>query len=381
MTECETTAGVVVESLAGERRVTQIGVNDPRWQDFVASHPDRSIFHHPAWSKALMEESGRTPFALACEGADGSLLGILPLLETRGVPFNLGDCVIRRRLSSLPRTPFAGPLSTRPDVREALVRAAADVALKERTTLELRSFSEALEGTGYAFGVVRWKESHAVPLVRGGNELRLGNAHKTHRVRWAVNKAHKLGVAVQWAGAEEDLRTWYGLYLDTMRWHMSPPRAYRVLASLWRNLHPSGLMRLLLAYRAQGGADELLSGCVYLALGKSFYCWLNGRRRDQLGFHPNDAIHWEAMTTAWREGFEFYDLGQVEEGQQGLIEFKSKWGAEPRRSYRYYFPAPKRLRAPAPESSGNFRRVAKRLWRSVPLPVTARIGDWVYRYL
>ncbi len=362
-------------------RVTQIEISDPRWDRFVASHPDRSIFHHPGWSQALMEEYGRKPFALACEDDDGTILGILPLLEVGGVPFKLGAHVIGRRLSSLPRTPVVGPLSATPEVTKALVRAAIAKAREAGMTLELKTQSGALESAEDGLAGVVWKQSLLIPLLQGGAELRVGNARKAHRVKWAVNKALKLGVKVRWAETEEELHVWYRLYLDTMRWHTAPPRPYRFFESLWRRLHPSGLMRLLLAYREQDGATDVLSGCIYLASGRSFYCWQNGRRREQLRFHPNDAIHWEGITTARTEGFEFYDFGQVEEDQQGLIEFKSKWGAEQRRSWRYYYPAPKSPRPPAPKPDAYAHRIVKHLWRHVPLALTMRIGDWIYGYL
>ncbi len=366
---------------AATYRVIQIEEDDPRWHQFVASHPDRSVFHHPAWSRALMEEYGRKPFVLAAEDPEGKLLGILPLLDTRGMPFNAGEHIIARRLASLPRTPVAGPLSTGREITQALVHAAVARAQECHLMLQLKTLANTLDGLVDGLIGVPWKQAYVIRLPQPGTELRFGNARKTHRVKWAVNKAVKSGVTVQWADAEAQLHAWYELYVDTMRWHGSLPRPYRFFASLWRGLHPGGLMRLLLAYQEQHGAARMLSGCLYLISGRSFYCWLNGRRRDQLDFHPNDAIHWEGISAAWKEGFELYDFGEVDEDQRGLIEFKSKWGAEPQRSYRYYYPPPKNLCAPVPVPDGFGRRGLRGLWRHVPLPMTVRIGDWIYGHL
>src|SRR3989441_12225942 len=75
---------------------------DKRWEEFLASHPDALIYHHPGWIRALEKEYGRECLALACEDTSGQLRGILPLLATRGLPWELGDDRARRRLSSLP---------------------------------------------------------------------------------------------------------------------------------------------------------------------------------------------------------------------------------------------------------------------------------------
>src|ERR1700761_9062199 len=83
---------------------------DPRWEAFVLGHPDATIYHHPAWLKVLEREYPQRSLFLACEDADGTLRGIFPLLYTRGLPFSKGNPLTGPRLSSLPRTPLAGPL-------------------------------------------------------------------------------------------------------------------------------------------------------------------------------------------------------------------------------------------------------------------------------
>ncbi len=361
-------------------RITVLEVNDPRWESFVTAQPEALLFHHPGWARALWDEYGRKPFALACEDGGGRLLGILPLMETQGLPFSLGEHVICRRLASLPRTPVAGPLATSPEVAKTLLMAAAERAREAGVTLQVKALSSEFESID---GLVRvpWKEAYVIALPAAGREMNFGNARRNHRVKWAVNKAMRLGVTVRWADCEDDLRAWFELYLETMRWHQSLPRPYRFFVALWRNLHSRGLIRLLLAEHHQVGKTTLLAGCIYLVSGRTFYCWLNGRRRDLLGLHPNDAIHWHAIHEACEGGFRFYDFGEVDEDQQGLVEFKSKWGAQPVCSSRYYYPAPRHLQTRPSASYRLAHRLIQFAWRRVPLPATVWIGDRVYRYL
>ena len=61
-------------------------------------------------------------------------------------------------------------------------------------------------------------------------------------------------------------------------------------------------------------------------------------RTADFALRPNDIIMGRAINDASEEGFRFVDLGEVPEGDENLARFKSKWGAEPVRLYRYYSP-------------------------------------------
>ena len=85
--------------------------SDPRWERFVSAHPDALIYHHPGWLSALESEYGERCVSLACADENGQLNAILPLFYTKGLPLKIGPVASGRRLSSLPRTPVAGPLA------------------------------------------------------------------------------------------------------------------------------------------------------------------------------------------------------------------------------------------------------------------------------
>jgi CelD/BcsL family acetyltransferase involved in cellulose biosynthesis len=352
---------------------------DPRWEAFVSSHPDALVYHHPAWLQVLEREYGRPPLGLACEDAEGQLLGVLPLLHTRGLPLGRGRQRTARRLSSLPRTPVAGPLAAEPAVAAALVRAAVERVRAERgTRFELKPLAPDLDGA--VDGLVRaaWRTTFVVDLPDRPGKLRFGSPRNHARIKWAVAKATKLGMCVRSAETEDDLRAWYALYLETMRRHVVPPRPYRFFEAAWNLLRPLGLLRLLIAERA--GVARPLAGSIFLMFGRTVFYAFNGSRREDLGMRPNDAILWQALHDACRAGFRSFDLGEVAEQHTGLAEFKSKWGAAARRLYRYYYPAPSELED-AHAGAGPVLHVAQAAWRRLPLGATAHLGDWVYGYL
>jgi hypothetical protein len=363
---------------------------DPAWNAYAASHPDALPFHHSGWIAALRDEYRQEVVGLACVDARGRWRGILPLVCTRGLPLGLGGRLGARRLASLPRTPLAGPLASDDDALEALVAAAvAWVDAHPGTLLQLKTAGTLPARAAQRLHAEPWRQSYVIGLGPDPDALRFGASRQHGRITWAVRKAAKEGVVVRAAERPEELRAWYRLYLDTMRWHMVPPRPYRLFAALWRHLHPLGHMTLLLAERG----DDLLAGSLYLDFGATRFYAFNGRRRDALHLRPNDALQWHAIRQACLDGRTAFDLGEVVEGHVGLADFKAKWGARATRLVRYTYPGTTGT-APAEEASDRDSKAEAAAddapqpvgwihaaWRHVPLPATALVGRAVYAFL
>lgn len=359
---------------ASDGRVVEVDPHaDLRWEKLVCRHADGLVYHHPAWLATIEAAYGHELVALACEDAEGRLLGVLPLFRSQTV---LGG----RKLSSLPHTPVAGPLGDEA-ARAALVAAALERArLRPSSSLELKLPAASLEGIPGVAGVAG-DETYVLELPTDPERLRFGNSRNHSRIRWAVNKATKLGVRVRPAETLADLRAWYRLYLETMRRHAVPPRPLRFFLAAWERLRPLGLMRLLLAEQEGSRAGGLLAGSVLLMCGQTVFYAYNGRSERELALRPNDVIQWSAIREAAATGYSRYDLGEVTPSQQGLAEFKSKWGAEPRRLHRYYSPAPSPSGWDWLEQGRPLRRLGEAAWQRLPLPATARLGGLLHRLL
>ena len=367
---------------ASQLRVVELEPrSDPRWEAFLGTHPDALVYHHSAWLDALSREYGEEPLGLACEDERGDLRGVLPLFRARGLPVRVGGQVNGRRLTSLPRTPIAGPLAAGREATLALVAAAAERARAEGgARLQLKVDGPALDGLVDGVEGVPWLKAYALDLPRDPNALRFGNPRNHGRILWAVGKAAKQGVEVRPAERENELRAWYRLYLETMRLHAVPPRPYRFFEALWRLLRPRGLMQLLLAERRASGTSRLLAGSIFLMYGQTVSYAFNGARTADLRLRPNDLIQWRAINDAIGGGFLRYDLGEVSDDDPGLVDFKKKWGATPRLLYRYYDPALDTSDPGLLGSGSRLRAFGGGVWRRLPLELTAFLGDRLYRY-
>lgn len=376
------TTGVVdygshhLELNGGPLRVVDLdAATDRRWAAFVTAHPDGLAYHHPAWAQVIEDAYGCAPAHLGCENDSGDLVGVLPLFSHTGL-------VSGRRLVSIPHTPVAGPLAMSPAAAAALIQAAvARVGAPLERSLLLKSASPDLDLDSGVLTRIEWDPTYVVDLPTPLEEPRFASSRHRERILRAVRKARKNGVRAREAETLSDLRAWYDLYLDTMRRLAVPPRPFRFFAVAWERLRPLGLMTILLAELPTAGGTELLGGCVYFSCALTTLFAYTGYRQDTVDLRPNDLIQWTAIHAAWERGHRRFDFGEVEPGNEGLIRFKMKWGAEPRPLYRYSYPASRDVVANLASSGGRMRAVGQSAWRLLPLALTEHLGGWLYRHL
>jgi len=359
-------------------RIVEIEPHDARWESFVSNHPDGLIYHHPAWLQILERESNQKTICLASEDSARQLTGILPLMWTKGLPI-MPRAHTGRRLTSLPRTPVAGPLSMHESATSALIQFAVELVRDVGgARLELKPFwTTPTDYSAAGLYCLPWRKAFTLKLAPRIEDLPLGTSRNKARIKWAIRKANRLGVVVRRAETIEDLRIWYRLYLETMRKAALPPRPFRFFDAMWSSLLPLGLVRLLLAQI--GG--RVVAGSIYLMYGRTVFYAFNGCRRSDLSLRPNDVIQWQAIDDFCHEGFRYYDLGEVSLGNFGLAEFKAKWGSDERQLYRYYHPRPEDTPLDLSPAESGPRRLLEAAWQRVPLGATSAVGNAVYRFM
>src|SRR5260370_39728511 len=138
------------------------------------------------------------------------------------------------------------------------------VSEEPRACLQLKLFSNPLDGLVEGVVGIPWSTTYRLELPGQPEHLRFGNSRNHSRIRWAINKATRLGVEVRPAETERELRAWYELYLHTMRRFAVPPRPYRFFEVAWVRLQHLGLVRLLLATPHEAGRGSLLAGSLFL---------------------------------------------------------------------------------------------------------------------
>jgi hypothetical protein len=359
-------------------RVIEIDIHtDRRYEEFLIRYGGSSIFHHPGWLNALEMEYGAKCLVLACENAEGNLEGVIPLMYTRGVPFSVGRHETGRRLSSLPRTPVGGPVSTSTEITAQLLRAALERSKAEPAVrLEIRTKAQLPIDLVNGLICTPWRPTYVLEIPNRREDLNFGDARNRHNIKWAVRKAIKQGLKLREAGTESDVRAWYRLYLETMRRNVVPPRPLRLFMAIWKNLAPRGLMRLRLAEQHDGCQRRLVAGSIFLSFGDTVWYAFTGMGDADLSLHSNDLILQDSISNACGTGARWFDLGEVAEEHPELARFKTKWGAQPKNQYRYY--SNEQTELDQAKSKSQTRRLFRSVWQQLPLEITARLGDLIY---
>jgi CelD/BcsL family acetyltransferase involved in cellulose biosynthesis len=355
--------------------------SDPRWEALMNCLPTSSIYQHPVWLGVLEEAYGYKPLHLACEDATGTLRGVLPLFSRWGLRTG-------RLCFSTP--PESCPLTDDEQIQDMLIQAAISRSRKEQaTTFEFitrsTSFNRRIDGV---VGVPD-EETYELALPEQPDRL-----HLDSKIRRAVKKATRSGVQIRPAETMGNLRAWYALYLQTTRRLVILPQPYRVFELAWQRLQPQGLLQLLLAEQVEAGHRRLLAGFLYLQWKQTITYLMAGWRWEDQALRPNDLLHWHAIHQACEQGLRCYDFGGVNTGNQGLAQYKIKWGAEPRMLYSYSYPLVARggtsatmsvpdqsststsASSPSDPSRSIKRRLMTPLWQRLPLGAIELAARW-----
>jgi hypothetical protein len=354
---------------------------DEWWEKFLEKHPDGTIYHHPLWLKILEMESGQNILRLVCTDENDEVVGLFPLQYTKGFPFGIGGVPGAKRLSSLPRSPVGGPLTTSTVVENAMIDKAINIVDKDKgRILQIKTYTEDLNQNVELLTKFLWRDIYIKEIPDHPEEIRFGNSRNHAAVKRAVNKAKNNGVIFRIADSIEDLKTWYPLYLDTMRFHTTPPRSFNFYKDCWNMLKPKGLMQLVLSEIEQDNKKIIIAGSVLFFYNKVVTYAFNGSSRKHLELRPNDILHWQAIFNAQKEGYKYYDLGEVSRDHSGLAAYKKKWGSNAWQMYHYYYPDLKQKNEEQLDT-GTASGMKEKIWKLLPLGITAKLGEIVYKKL
>ncbi len=342
-----------------------LGVEDcTRWEEFVRSHPQATIFHSLAWRRAVEKTFGHRSFYLYA-GQGDEWHGVLPLF------------LIQSRLwgtffSSVPFAVYGGICGKNREAEEALLKAAEELARRHNAD----------------YVEFRHRERHPLELpakdLYVNFTLRLPVEYDEvwrampKRNRNILRKAEKAGLTLfrqplpgELVPAELD--AFYDLFSQTQRSLGTPvlPRSF------FTNLAKEFGTDVLLFSAAKSG--RIISSLWVFLWQDEVMPYYIGYDAHYVDCAPNNWILWELIKYACEEGYKYYDLGRSRR-HTGSYDFKRHWGIEPQPlPYQYYLYRRKAL--PDLNPSNPLFSLPKRIWSRLPLSFTQLLGPKVVKYL
>jgi len=338
--------------------------NAGRWTRFVEGHPAANLYHTVLWRDVIQQAFGHEPVYLLCE-LGNEIRGVLPMFLVKfpllgskliSIPYDLGS---------------GGALAVDQVSERALVeRAMAMARARSANYLELRCGTgrEALEGLG-----LERSEPVVISEMDLDNEASvLARMKDDHRK--AIRKAKNRGITIREAERLDEFQTFYEIYLQVFRTFGTPPYGANYFPIVWQRLHASGAVRLLLAHAGERCVGGLLLFCWGQNLISKFAACLP----EAVPLRAYVALYWRAIELGLELGYRRLSWGTSSRDQAGLIEFKERWGAHTRPVMLYAMPVKKK--APSLEAYYDSDRLARRLWRKLPLPATRMMGGLLNRW-
>ncbi len=285
-------------------------MDDPRWLEFVAHHPDATPFHTSAWSHVLEACYGYRPLLVAVADADGRLQAGLPLMAVQ-------SRLTGRRIVALPFSDYCVPLaSDDAGLRELLDGLQVWWAEHQRPTIEIRWPLRPLASVYPGEKMVR----HVTPLdADAGQMLR---RFKKSVVR-LIHQAESAGLTIQQSDTWEAVQTYYRLHVETRRRLGAPTQPFRFFRLLWEHMLRPGQGFVLLAYQG----ETPIAGAVFLHANKLLVYKYGASLAEYWRLRPNNLLFWRAIQWGCENGYQTFDWGRTDYDDEGLRQFKQGWGS------------------------------------------------------
>jgi FemAB-related protein (PEP-CTERM system-associated) len=355
-----------MQSTFVEGNKTYTSLSDPRISTFVEQQAKGMFYYSQAWLELITNLYGYSVISLTTTNSTGQITGFLPLCSIRSP-------LTGHRLVSFPFTDHCPLLAVDEVSANDLVNQAIRLAQKQKVKyLELRAGvndvlakrSDMVTGGLY----VRW----LTPLKTDSDAV-WSTLDKP--VRKKIKKSQRLGVQVRLAQDREEMVRYYRIHVRTRRKHGMPAQPLHFFLSLWDTFAADEKMQLLLA-EYEG---SIIGGLILLVSGTTVRGAYSASDERYLNLAPNNLLLWTALSWGCKQGYQVMDHGRTACDNEGLMDFKRRWGAIQEPLPYYYYPHTAGLAATS-ESSWKFRLLTT-CWQRLPLQVAGPLGGYLYKHL
>ncbi len=327
------------------------------WDNYVANHPEGSIFHTTKWKKAIEGAFGHRSFYFFLE-QQGEIKGILPL-------FQLKSFIFGNILSSVPFAAYGGVLADSTAVFEQLLSKAKEITQKLNADyLELKFQKEKnldFPGTDIYFTFIK--------------ELSSNNDENFKAIPRKQRRMVRIGIksGLEAIFSKDYLDDFYELFAINVNRLGTPVYSKKWFTTLFDVL---GDESELLVIQREG---KIISGVISFYYKDTVLPYYAASLVESRKYAPNDFQYWELMRHAVEKGYRFFDFGRSKKGT-GHFNYKRHWGFEPTPlNYKFYLNKLSELPELNPLNPKYKWKIEA--WRKLPLSITKIIGPHLVKYI
>lgn len=329
------------------------------WDEYVQAHAEGTFFHQVGWRNAVWNSFGHRDLYLVAV-RDERIVGGLPL-------FLVKSRIAGRLLVSVPYAVGGGILADDDEVSRALFEEGKRlVHMHECVAMDLRSERAAVTG---------------VPIVEGyvGFTRRLPDSSR-EVPGWLPRKAR---------AAARNARNKFGLTVSYGDHHLD--EVWRLYSLSMRRLgslaYPRSFFECLLAETPGRHWVSVVSrngrpvaGLVTFLFRDSVMPYFIGTTDDARRCSAANFIYLTVMERGVEHGYRLFDFGRSRRGNAGSFDFKRFHGFAPR-PLQYQSYLRKGCAAPHLSPDSPRYRLARRIWRRLPLIVTQSLGAAIAKHV
>jgi len=288
-------------------------LRDPRWQEFVESHPRASVFHSLSWLRALNSAYGYEPVALATAAPGQRLRSALLFCRVK-------SWLTNSRIVSLPFSDHCEPLLDGNDDLDAMLGYLQHAKWRDVAGyIELRPLLSR-PGCDTEFIASEQYFSHIIELNDTADVL-FRSFHK-NCVQRKIRRAEREALTYETGNSESLISEFYQLLVKSRRRQGLPPQPF-----YWfQNLSAAFGDRLQVRVASRHGRP--IASILTLKFGSTitYKYGCSEARFNNLGGMA--LLLWRTIQEALDERFTQFDLGRCDIDNTGLITFKEHWGAQ-----------------------------------------------------
>lgn len=330
--------------------------------EFIETNEKATIYHHPAWLRALEKSFGHEVYYLLIQNSSKSIDGILPLMV-------INSPLTGRRITSLPFSTYCDPIINEESLQQVLR------FLKEQfgryNNFEMRTLSDFQDkltnfqiNSDYCTHILELNDSLDKTFLK---------FHPTS-VRASIRRAEKNNLSINWDTSKLNLKIFYQLELQLRKRRLLPPIPFNFFKNVFEECSKFNLISIPVIYK-----DKLpIAAGLILHFKDKFYLEYTASKKRYLNFYPNHKLFFEVIKKAHNSGAKYVDFGRTDLTNFSLMTFKEKWATIKKPIFIYNYP---NISFKVRGSKSSLIRSLLRLNRFLPNKFLDLEGKFFYKHI